>query len=60
VEEGFMQDRHATDADQIPPRSARGEDRLMRRLEVGSGRLLLVAVVIFELACLAVVVALVL
>ena len=54
-----MQDRHATDAD-LPPRSARAEDRLMRRHEVVSGRLLLAAVVIVELACLAVVAALVL
>jgi hypothetical protein len=52
-----MQDRHATDADTYRPESARAEDRLMRRLEAGSGRLLLAAVIIFELACLAIVVA---
>jgi hypothetical protein len=52
-----MQDRHATDADQYRPRSARAEDRLMRRHEGVSGRLLLAAVIIVELACLAVVAA---
>ncbi len=55
-----MQDRHAIDPDQ--PRAERpdAEDRPIRRVELFTGRVLLAAVVISELVCLAVVATIVL
>jgi hypothetical protein len=55
-----MQDRQTTDPDQELADRHGAEDGLMRRLGVGSGRVLLAAVVLSELACLAVVAAIVL